>query len=58
MPETHAADIRASELKEGQLRKTSFGEAHVLLAKVNGEIFATGTKCTHYGAELESRYQS
>ncbi|KAK9895956.1 hypothetical protein P389DRAFT_196070 [Cystobasidium minutum MCA 4210] len=40
--------------KDGaEMKEVTFkDDAKILLSKVNGEFFATGSKCTHYGAPL------
>ncbi|KAG9296414.1 hypothetical protein G9A89_015006 [Geosiphon pyriformis] len=52
MPEYFVGKV--SDVGEGKLKEVTLGEAgdKVLLAKLNGEIFATSHKCTHYGAPL------
>ncbi|RUP51356.1 hypothetical protein BC936DRAFT_148571 [Jimgerdemannia flammicorona] len=43
---------RAADLKDGDLKEVPFGNSAVLLSKVNGHVYATSPKCTHYGAPL------
>ncbi|RUS22322.1 hypothetical protein BC937DRAFT_89651 [Endogone sp. FLAS-F59071] len=40
------------DLKDGEMKEFGLGEGRVLLSQVNGQIFATSHKCTHYGAPL------
>ena len=42
----------ASELAEGQLREAKAGEMNVLLTRVNGQVYALGNTCTHWGCSL------
>ena len=34
------------------MREVDVGEGKALLVKENGEFYAVGSKCTHYGAPL------
>ena len=43
---------QTSEMQDGEMRQVSVGETDVLLAKIDGEFYATGAICTHYGAPL------
>lgn len=43
-----------SDLKEGEMKEVELGEGKVLLTKHEGKIYATGNKCTHYGASLKT----
>jgi NADPH-dependent 2,4-dienoyl-CoA reductase/sulfur reductase-like enzyme/nitrite reductase/ring-hydroxylating ferredoxin subunit len=52
MPEKEFDVLPADGLKEAEMRQVSAGETPVLLAKVNGKVFALGAYCTHYGAPL------
>ena len=40
------------ELANGQMKQVTVGETPVLLCKVDGDYYAIGAKCTHYGAPL------
>ncbi|XP_065647012.1 apoptosis-inducing factor 3 isoform X2 [Hydra vulgaris] len=42
----------ATDLREGELKEFDLGPGKVLLSKVNGQISAVSSKCTHYGAPL------
>jgi nitrite reductase/ring-hydroxylating ferredoxin subunit len=42
----------ASSLLGGQLRQAKVGGVDVLLTRVNGQIFAIGDSCTHWGCSL------
>ncbi|MBA3874632.1 MAG: FAD-dependent oxidoreductase [Anaerolineae bacterium] len=39
-------------LQEGQMRRFDLEDKPVLLARVNGQYYATSDKCTHYGGPL------
>ncbi|XP_075226424.1 apoptosis-inducing factor 3-like isoform X2 [Lycorma delicatula] len=45
------SDLKENEMKVFELGKTGL---HVLVIKQNGKVYATGNKCTHYGAPLVS----
>ncbi|MGA9853432.1 MAG: FAD-dependent oxidoreductase [Gammaproteobacteria bacterium] len=47
-----AAGVPVADVPEGGLLTGRVGEDSVLLARANGEIFATGTVCTHYHGPL------
>ena len=40
------------ELEDDQMLEASVGEIDIMVARVDGEFFATGAHCTHYGAPL------
>ncbi len=40
------------ELENGQMKQVTVGDTPVLLCKVDGDYYALGAKCTHYGAPL------
>ncbi|MGM0556288.1 MAG: FAD-dependent oxidoreductase [Myxococcota bacterium] len=40
------------ELADDEMIEQSIGDIDVLIARVDGEFFATGAHCTHYGAPL------
>ncbi|HKI46419.1 MAG TPA: FAD-dependent oxidoreductase [Balneolales bacterium] len=42
----------ANELQDGQMKQVTVGETSILLCKVEGDYYALGAKCTHYGAPL------
>ena len=47
------------DITEGTMKKVQIGENEenfILLSKVNGKIYATGGKCSHYGAPLQMGY--
>ena len=49
----------ASEIAEGTMKKVQIGENEnnfILISKVNGSFYATGGKCSHYGAPLNMGY--
>jgi len=41
-----------ADLKDGSMKEVDFKDQKVLLSKVKGQFYATGAKCTHYGAPL------
>ena len=49
---TEATVCQLSELSDGQMKEVKVGTTDVLIAKTNGEFFATYAKCTHYQAPL------
>lgn len=49
--ENPVAKIR--DLKNGQLYPALVGNTHLVLALINGKIYAMGGNCTHYNAPLE-----
>ena len=40
------------ELKDGEMKKVDAGGTDILLARVNGDYFAMGATCPHYGGPL------
>jgi len=51
--EREIAVAKADELQDGEMRRVKAGETEVLLARVEGQFYAVGADCTHYGAPLE-----
>ena len=49
---------RLSELKDGEMKQVAAGGAEILLARVNGECYAVGAHCPHYGAPLVDGFLS
>lgn len=45
--------INEEELKEGIPTSVKVGKRNVLLARIEGNIYATGGRCPHYGAPLK-----
>ncbi|XP_074598043.1 apoptosis-inducing factor 3-like [Brevipalpus obovatus] len=43
---------KTSEIKDNEFKVVKKGDYEVLISKHQGEYYATGTKCTHYGAPL------
>ena len=43
----------ANELKEGEMTRVSIDGTNVLLSNINGNFYAVGAFCTHYGAPLD-----
>lgn len=47
--------IPSLSLKDGELREVEvegMDDTKVLLSKIKGKVYATSSKCTHYGAPL------
>jgi len=42
----------AGDLQDGEMKAIEAGEAKLLLARVNGNFYAVGATCPHYGAPL------
>jgi NADPH-dependent 2,4-dienoyl-CoA reductase/sulfur reductase-like enzyme/nitrite reductase/ring-hydroxylating ferredoxin subunit len=42
------------ELADDEMMEASVGDIDVLVARVDGDFFATGAHCTHYGAPLSN----
>eukprot|EP01121_Diplochlamys_sp_Union-15-3_P009946 TRINITY_DN2735_c0_g2_i4.p1 TRINITY_DN2735_c0_g2~~TRINITY_DN2735_c0_g2_i4.p1 ORF type:complete len:538 (-),score=101.66 TRINITY_DN2735_c0_g2_i4:40-1653(-) len=42
------------DFRNGEMREVPLGEHNVLLFKEKDQFYATGTKCTHYGAPLKN----
>ncbi len=49
---TEAIVCQVNELSDGQMKEVKVGETDVLIARTDGEFFATHAKCTHYQAPL------
>uniref|UniRef100_A0A672RGF7 AIF family member 3 n=1 Tax=Sinocyclocheilus grahami TaxID=75366 RepID=A0A672RGF7_SINGR len=47
-----ASVCHVKDLENGQMREVDLGAGRALLIKENGEFFAMGHKCPHYGAPL------
>jgi 3-phenylpropionate/trans-cinnamate dioxygenase ferredoxin subunit len=43
---------KASELKDGSMKKAKIQGHEILLAKVGGKYYAVDNKCPHFGADL------
>lgn len=52
MPSVEAVVCGVDDLKDGEMREVDVGEGKALLVKENGQFYAIGNKCTHYGAPL------
>ena len=50
MPEQKVAGV--NDVQAGAMKQVSVGETDVLLANIDGNFYAVGAKCTHYGAPL------
>ncbi len=44
---------KLSEVPAGTMKAVEHGELRILLSNIDGEIFAVGGSCPHYGAQLE-----
>jgi NADPH-dependent 2,4-dienoyl-CoA reductase/sulfur reductase-like enzyme/nitrite reductase/ring-hydroxylating ferredoxin subunit len=42
-----------NELKDGEMKRVSIDDTDVLLSRINGNFYALGASCTHYGGPLE-----
>ncbi len=49
---------KTSDLKDGEMKQVQAGELSLVLARVDGEFHAIGSKCTHYGAPLAKGHLS
>jgi len=49
-----AAVAKLSELQDGQMKEVEVGEGKILVIKDKNKVFATGNRCTHYGAPLKT----
>ncbi|MGD9630635.1 MAG: FAD-dependent oxidoreductase [Pyrinomonadaceae bacterium] len=52
MNESEVTVARLSDIGDGEMKEISVEGVEVLLARINGECFAVGAHCTHYGAPL------
>ncbi|CAL1545244.1 unnamed protein product [Lymnaea stagnalis] len=50
MTEAIAGDVQ--DFQDGQMKEIEVGDQKVLLVKEDGQFYAIGNKCTHYGAPL------
>ena len=46
------AVAKIDDLQDGQTKQVEVEDSALLLAKIDGQIYATGAYCTHYGAPL------
>lgn len=44
--------LESSELPEGSMMAVDFRGIHILLTKINGDVFAVAGTCTHEDADL------
>jgi NADPH-dependent 2,4-dienoyl-CoA reductase/sulfur reductase-like enzyme/nitrite reductase/ring-hydroxylating ferredoxin subunit len=51
MPSEHVV-AKTTDLKDGEMKELQAGDNVVLLARVDGEFYATGSQCPHYAAPL------
>lgn len=51
-PHIHAVVCCVDDLKDGDMKEVDVGDSKALLVRDNGEFYAVGAKCTHYGAPL------
>jgi len=52
MKHQEIAIAAAAELKDGEMKQVATGGTNILLARLNGEYYAVGATCPHYGAPL------
>lgn len=52
MAETRTAVAKTNDLADGEMKEVTVGETEVLLARVDGEFYATDAHCSHYGGKL------
>ncbi|XP_052074366.1 apoptosis-inducing factor 3-like isoform X1 [Mytilus californianus] len=52
MASVEAVVCEVDDLKDGEMREVDVGEGKALLVRENGQFYALGNKCTHYGAPL------
>ena len=45
-----------SEVKVGKMKKVTLGETTILIANVNGNYYAVGSECTHFGGDLSEGF--
>ena len=50
--------VRASDLKDGEMKEVMVGETRVLLTRTKGKFHAIGNVCTHYGGYLHEGCRS
>ncbi|CAJ0844637.1 17117_t:CDS:10 [Entrophospora sp. SA101] len=50
----YSTGLKVNGINDNQMKEVPVGEFKVLLSRINGQIYATGTKCTHYGAPLRT----
>jgi len=53
MPFKEIAVADTGDLKNGEMKAFDADGRHILITRINDEYYATGSKCTHYGAPLE-----
>ncbi len=46
------AVARIDELADGQMKQVKAGDTDLLLVRLDGQFYALGARCTHYGAPL------
>lgn len=44
--------FEATELREGEMRRAEADGRRILVARINGRLYAIGDKCTHMGCSL------
>ena len=52
MPDAEYVVLQTRDLRNGEMKQVKAGTVDVLVACVDGEFFATGAHCPHYGAAL------
>src|SRR5688500_4319166 len=49
----HEVGLAATLLQDGEMKRIDLEEKPVVLARIEGQYYAFGGKCTHYGAPLQ-----
>jgi nitrite reductase/ring-hydroxylating ferredoxin subunit len=44
--------VGKSDIAVGKMKKVTLEEVKILIANVNGNYYAVGSECTHYGGDL------
>lgn len=53
MSHKEAVVAKTTDLKDGETKRVSIEKTKVLLSRINGEFYAVGAFCPHYGAPLD-----
>ncbi|WP_315791163.1 Rieske 2Fe-2S domain-containing protein [Fischerella sp. JS2] len=52
MRQKEAVVVNINDLNHGEIRQISVGETEILLSHIDGNFYAVGAHCAHYGAPL------
>lgn len=52
MAEASTVLCKASEIPDGTMKEVAVGDQKILVVNHGGKFYASGNKCTHYGANL------